>query len=238
MGGGAFILIAMANGTSEVVDAREQAPVSATEEMFVGDPNASLTGGTAVAVPGELQGLRMAWERHGAAPWSDNVLPVAALAESFVVDAEVADAIASSADALRRFEASARLFLPGDRPPAAGATLTNTARSPPRCAPSPRGPTRSRAASSPRSLPPRSPQPAAPSQPTTLRSTPPCSASRCGSTSVARRCWACHRPPPAVRRCSWRCSTSACYRRRCRRRARPSRHTFSSRRSSRPSRCA
>lgn len=127
MGGGAFILIAMANGTSEVVDAREQAPVSATEEMFVGDPNASLTGGTAVAVPGELQGLRMAWERHGAAPWSDNVLPVAALAESFVVDAEVADAIASSADALRRFEASARLFLPGDRPPAAGATLTNTA---------------------------------------------------------------------------------------------------------------
>ena len=127
MGGGAFILIAMANGTSEVVDAREQAPVSATEERFVRDPNASLTGGTAVAVPGELQGLRMAWERHGAAPWSDNVLPVAALAESFVVDAEVADAIASSADALRRFEASARLFLPGDRPPAAGATLSNTA---------------------------------------------------------------------------------------------------------------
>ena len=76
---------------------------------------------------GELQGLRLAWERHGAAPWRDNVLPVAALAESFVVDAEVADAIASSADALRRFEASARLFLPGDRPPAAGATLANTA---------------------------------------------------------------------------------------------------------------
>jgi len=69
----------------------------------------------------------LAWERHGAAPWRDNVLPVAALAESFVVDAEVADAIASSADALRRFEASARLFLPGDRPPAAGATLANTA---------------------------------------------------------------------------------------------------------------
>ena len=83
MGGGAFILIAMANGTSEVVDAREQAPAAATEEltltltpnpnpnpnpnrnrnpnqaMFVGDPNASLTGGKAIAVPGELQRLRM-----------------------------------------------------------------------------------------------------------------------------------------------------------------------------------
>ena len=59
MGGGTFILIAMANGTSEVVDAREQAPAAATEAMFVGDPNASLTGGAAIAVPGELQGLRM-----------------------------------------------------------------------------------------------------------------------------------------------------------------------------------
>ena len=171
MGGGAFILISMANGTSEVVDAREQAPAAATERMYVGKPEASLTGGTAIAVPGELQGLRLAWERYGRAPWADNVLPVAALAESFVVsrenlqtnpdprpqpyialtpahrpqpraprepqvrgldprrqvDVELAAAIAHEADALRRFEASSRLFLPGDRPPAAGATLANTA---------------------------------------------------------------------------------------------------------------
>ena len=88
MGGGAFILISMANGTSEVVDAREQAPAAATERMYVGKPEASLTGGTAIAVPGELQGLRLAWERYGRAPWADNVLPVAALAESFVVSRE------------------------------------------------------------------------------------------------------------------------------------------------------
>ena len=43
------------------------------------------------------------------------------------VRAEVADAIAGNAEALRRFPASARLFLPGDRPPAAGTTLANTA---------------------------------------------------------------------------------------------------------------
>ena len=58
----------------------------------------SLTGGAAVAVPGELQGLRLAWERYGVAPWAENVLPVAALAESFVVDGEVADAIAGNAE--------------------------------------------------------------------------------------------------------------------------------------------
>ena len=127
MGGGAFILISMANGTSEVVDAREQAPAAATERMYVGKPEASLTGGAAIAVPGELQGLRLAWERHGRAPWADNVLPVATLADSFVVDAEVADAITHNADALRRFAASSRLFLPHDRPPEAGATLSNTA---------------------------------------------------------------------------------------------------------------
>ena len=127
LGGGAFILISLANGTSEVVDAREEAPAAATERMYVGKPEASLTGGAAIAVPGELQGLRLAWERHGRAPWADNVLPVATLADSFVVDAEVADAITHNADALRRFAASSRLFLPNDRPPEAGATLSNTA---------------------------------------------------------------------------------------------------------------
>tara|TARA_B100000795_G_scaffold75311_1_gene53532 strand:- start:1589 stop:2446 length:858 start_codon:yes stop_codon:yes gene_type:complete len=127
MGGGAFILVSLANGTSEVIDAREEAPAAATEDMYVGKPEASLTGGAAIAVPGELQGLRLAWERHGIAPWADNVLPVAALAEGFVVDAEVADAIAHNAEALRRFEAASRLFLPGDRPPASGTTLANTA---------------------------------------------------------------------------------------------------------------
>ena len=43
------------------------------------------------------------------------------------VDVELAAAIAYKADALRGFEASARLFLPDNSPPVAGATLTNTA---------------------------------------------------------------------------------------------------------------
>ena len=91
MGGGAFILISLANGTSEVIDAREEAPAAATEDMYVGKPEASLTGGAAIAVPGELQGLRLAWERYGWAPWADNVLPVATLAESFVVSGETSN---------------------------------------------------------------------------------------------------------------------------------------------------
>ena len=126
LGGGGFMLVSLANGTDAVIDAREEAPAAATERMYVGTPEAALTGGLAVAVPSELQGLRMAWERYGAAPWRDNVLPVAALAEGgFAVDAEVADAIAFSADKLRQFEAAAALFLPGGEPPEAGATMSN-----------------------------------------------------------------------------------------------------------------
>lgn len=89
LGGGAFILIRRANGTAEVVDAREEAPASAHESMFVGRPEAAVTGGKAIAVPAELSGLRLAWERHGRLPWPRLLLPVASLAEAFEVDAEL-----------------------------------------------------------------------------------------------------------------------------------------------------
>jgi hypothetical protein len=44
--------------------------------------NASLFGGLAVAVPGELQGLEAAWRRFGTQPWASLVQPAASLARS------------------------------------------------------------------------------------------------------------------------------------------------------------
>ena len=74
VGGGCFILIyTAATGDAEVIDARETAPAAATENMYSGNPSASVIGGLAVAVPGELRGLYLAWQRHGALPWSDLV---------------------------------------------------------------------------------------------------------------------------------------------------------------------
>lgn len=127
LGGGAFLLIRRANGSAEVIDARETAPAGAHEAMFVGRPGASLTGGAAVAVPSELAGLHLAWARHGRLPWATLVAPVAALAERFEVDAQLARAIEAHAERLRAFPRSAATYLPGDRPPAAGSTLRNEA---------------------------------------------------------------------------------------------------------------
>lgn len=45
-------------GKSTVINAREKAPKAATFDMYVGKYNKSLTGGLAVAVPGELKGYR------------------------------------------------------------------------------------------------------------------------------------------------------------------------------------
>jgi gamma-glutamyltranspeptidase/glutathione hydrolase/leukotriene-C4 hydrolase len=63
IGGGAVILIRLANGSAIVINAREQAPGSAYRDMYTTNPESSRVGGLAVAVPGELKGLEYAW-RH------------------------------------------------------------------------------------------------------------------------------------------------------------------------------
>lgn len=70
----------LANGDSEVIDAREVAAKKAKKTMFVGDPDASLEGGKAIAVPLELHGLYLAHSRHGVLPWSSLLQPAIALA--------------------------------------------------------------------------------------------------------------------------------------------------------------
>lgn len=82
IGGGHIMLIRLPNGTSEVIDAREVAPLAASEKMFKGRPQAALVGGLAAAVPLELRGLHLAHSRHGVLPWSQLVEPAAVVAEN------------------------------------------------------------------------------------------------------------------------------------------------------------
>ena len=82
VGGGHIMVIRFPNGSAEVIDARETAPMAANETMFKGRPEAALVGGLAAGVPLELLGLHLAHSHHGVLPWARLVEPAAAVAES------------------------------------------------------------------------------------------------------------------------------------------------------------
>lgn len=82
LGGGFFMTIySKEKGTIETLDAREIAPLAATEDMFVGRPEAAKTGGLSIAVPGELKGYFEAHKKYGKLPWKEIVNPIIELCE-------------------------------------------------------------------------------------------------------------------------------------------------------------
>jgi len=89
---------------TEIIDCREVAGEHASTYMFKGLPhNASVHGGLAVAVPGELRGLELAHARHGSLPWKTLVEPAAKMArEGVVVSAYLQHEIQSTARAMIR----------------------------------------------------------------------------------------------------------------------------------------
>jgi gamma-glutamyltranspeptidase/glutathione hydrolase/leukotriene-C4 hydrolase len=86
LGGGCFILGRTHANDVAFVDAREVAPLAATEDMYSEDPSLSLWGGLAVAVPAELRGLYHAYQLQGGrVPWADLITPSVPLAEEYVI---------------------------------------------------------------------------------------------------------------------------------------------------------
>ncbi|KAL2861048.1 gamma-glutamyltransferase [Aspergillus lucknowensis] len=75
IGGGGFMLVKSPNGTFEYIDFRETAPAAAFEEMFNNTTDASVLGGLASGVPGELRGLEYLHNKYGSLPWSVVVQP-------------------------------------------------------------------------------------------------------------------------------------------------------------------
>ncbi|XP_063705472.1 glutathione hydrolase 1 proenzyme-like [Culicoides brevitarsis] len=97
LGGGFFMVIyTKATGNVETLNAREMAPLAATEDMFVNDPSASSQGGLAVAVPGELKGYWEAHRKYGKLPWKQILEPTIKLCkEGHVVSKTLAEALKS-----------------------------------------------------------------------------------------------------------------------------------------------
>lgn len=127
IGGGGFMVVRFADGTSAALDYRERAPQAAHRDMYLdGDgnlTNASLLGHRAVGVPGSVAGMWAAHQRFGSLPWGWLVDPGVRLAEGFVVRDRQAHSLASAEQDLRIFAATAETFLPSGRPPRVGDTF-------------------------------------------------------------------------------------------------------------------
>jgi gamma-glutamyltranspeptidase/glutathione hydrolase len=74
------MLVRSANGTYEFIDFRETAPAAAFEDMYLNNEQASIEGGLASGVPGELRGLQYLHENYGKLPWATVLTPAVLVA--------------------------------------------------------------------------------------------------------------------------------------------------------------
>lgn len=124
LGGGGFMVIRLPDGSSEVIDYRERAPLAATADMYLDEngqliENASTVGALAAGIPGTVAGMAMALERHGNLEWEQVIEPARKLAaEGFPVSWHLARNFHDEklGKLLGRFDESRRIFLGGGEP--------------------------------------------------------------------------------------------------------------------------
>ena len=117
LGGSGFMLVRRPDGALAGLDYRSVAPAAARRDMFVDGPGAAEKaaeiGHLAVAVPGSVRGLWDAHARFGSVPWARLVDPSVMLARGFEVTHRLTRSYEPHIVAgLRRFPASAAVFLP------------------------------------------------------------------------------------------------------------------------------
>jgi gamma-glutamyltranspeptidase / glutathione hydrolase len=114
LGGGGFMLIRMADGTSHFVDYREKAPAASTPNMYLDAQgnvieNASLVGYRAVGVPGSVAGMVYAEKKYGKLTLAQVMAPAVKLArEGYPLAWEDAEDLKD--EVLSKFPESRRIF--------------------------------------------------------------------------------------------------------------------------------
>ncbi|MDI3341657.1 MAG: gamma-glutamyltransferase [Sphaerobacter sp.] len=131
--GAGFITIRLADGRITTIDNYATVPLAAREDMFTPIPGSldndvegrlNDVGYLAVATGGTLLGWATAVERYGRLPLSVVVAPAVRFARhGFRVSPYLHEMIRTCEADLRRFPASAEVFLPGGRPAPVGSTL-------------------------------------------------------------------------------------------------------------------
>jgi gamma-glutamyltranspeptidase/glutathione hydrolase len=130
LGGGGFMLIRKADGTTEAIDYRERGPLKATRDMYLDSrgnviKGLSTDGHLAVGVPGTVAGLVLAQKRHGKLPWRELVEPARKLAaDGFAVGDHLArnlrsestqKKLAVSEESKRIFQRNGKFYALGER---------------------------------------------------------------------------------------------------------------------------
>lgn len=87
LGGGGFMLIRTSDGSTEVIDYREKAPLSASRDMYL-DKTGNVSDGVSTntrlssGVPGTVDGMINAHSKYGKLPFEDVIQPAIDLAEN------------------------------------------------------------------------------------------------------------------------------------------------------------
>src|SRR5262252_6963646 len=117
LGGGGYMLVRMADGTTRAIDYKETAPAAAHPGMF-SKRLESTVGYKASAVPGTVAGMAMAHSRFGKLPWKTVLEPARRLAkDGFPASQRMELILALQAPVMKQFPDSAKIFLHGsDRP--------------------------------------------------------------------------------------------------------------------------
>ena len=114
IGGGGFMLVRMAEGTTHFIDYREKAPAAATVNMYLDTqgnviPDASVVGYKSVAVPGSVAGMAEAEKKYGKLSLARVIAPAIKLArEGYVLAYEDAEDLRD--EDLGKFGESRRIF--------------------------------------------------------------------------------------------------------------------------------
>jgi gamma-glutamyltranspeptidase/glutathione hydrolase len=122
IGGGCFILIRRADGSTAALDGREKAPAAAQANMFLrqgkADTDLSQTGALASGVPGSLAAYDFALKHYGCKSLKQCLLPAAEIAErGYVLDRSHVRAYRSVEADLKMFASSRAVFFKPDGTP-------------------------------------------------------------------------------------------------------------------------
>ena len=111
IGGGGFMLVRSSHGKYEFIDFRETMPAAGYQDMYNNNTDASLYGGLASGVPGELRGTEHLHRKYGKLSWEKVMQPAINVAyNGFPV---TKDAVRYMSSATPEFEGSAN-FLTAD----------------------------------------------------------------------------------------------------------------------------